>query len=168
MTLTAEPRSSRAGRQRGMQVISKNAPCNRKEKIPLTGRARSVREEAAHERCGIGRLGGQCLSIGDYVAMPGPPDEATAAGGPLMLASLHVCLKQWHSLRRSYAIAGCSAILRSTLRYHRKRHSKHCNKVDAHPNAGTVLGGLRRAGRVSVSGPAGGRALDGNICAGNA
>jgi hypothetical protein len=47
-------------------------------------------------RCGIGascalwnrRLGGQCLSIGDYVAMPGPPDEATAAGGPLMLASL--------------------------------------------------------------------------------
>ena len=34
------------------------------------------------------RLGGQCLSIGDYVAMPGPPDEVTAAGGPLMLASL--------------------------------------------------------------------------------
>jgi len=42
-----------------------------------------------HVPCGIGRLGGQCLSIGDYVAMPGPPDEATAAGGPLMLASLH-------------------------------------------------------------------------------
>jgi hypothetical protein len=38
-------------------------------------------ERAAQLGCGIGLLGGQRLSLADYVAMPGPTDEATAAGG---------------------------------------------------------------------------------------
>ncbi len=38
--------------------------------------------------CGIGLLGGQCLSLADSVAVTGTRDGATAAGGPFMLPSL--------------------------------------------------------------------------------
>ena len=30
--------------------------------------------------CGIGLLGGQCLSLADYVTVTAPPGEAVAAG----------------------------------------------------------------------------------------
>ena len=36
--------------------------------------------EAGPERCGIGLLGGQCLSLADYVTVTAPTGEAVAAG----------------------------------------------------------------------------------------
>jgi len=39
-------------------------------------------------RCGIGLLGGQCLRMGDDVAVTGTRGGATAAGRPFMLPSL--------------------------------------------------------------------------------
>src|SRR5713101_6131449 len=46
------------------------------------------RKEAARHALWQRLLGGQCLSLADYVAVTGTRGGATAAGGPFMLPSL--------------------------------------------------------------------------------